>query len=365
MNQEKKRVLFVDDEENNLNAFRAYFRKKYEVYTADNAEDGMRIAERIPMQVLISDQRMPRTSGVDFLEQSIRVSPDSIRLLITGQSDLETVIEAINRGGISQYIQKPWDFDRLSIILDNSMQLYDSRRELRLKNELLQKANDELNRFVYSVSHDLRSPLMSMLGLIDLSRMQDDEQKAKEYLALIEQSVHRLDHYVRNIIEYFQNARAAERTEPINFRDLIEDVIDSLKHMDSSVNCSAEVQENGVFCGDAFRLRIVLGNLVSNAIKYKNPQSNRPEVHIHVKSGGEGALIRISDNGIGILREHVNHIFRMFFRADSVKSKEGNGLGLYIVKEALDKMGGSIEVESKAGEGTAFTIFVPNKPQVG
>ncbi len=355
------RVLYVDDEENNLISFRAYFRKDYEVYTASSAAEAFRILDSVDMQIIASDQRMPVISGIEFLERTIEKHPDTIRLLITGQSDIDTVIEAINRGQVSKYLQKPWDWEKFRLIMENCADLYKSKIELKNKNEELTKTNDELNRFVYSASHDLRSPLMSILGVVQLAKMEDEMKVAEEYFNIIETSVLKLDKYIKNIIDYYQNSRADEILDSVNFEALALDVIDTLKNQDKNVKFETDIVQDGEFIGDEFRLRVILSNLVSNAIKYQNPQNPEPKVVIKVRSDIKSASITISDNGIGILQEHIESIFKMFFRTPNTSSKQGTGIGLFIVKEALEKIGGTINVSSEIFIGTSFDIVVPNK----
>ena len=194
----KLRVIYVDDEENNLHSFYAFFRKDYEVYTTSSAMEAFELLKDIEFHIIVTDQKMPVMTGTEFLEHTIRMYPDAIRLLITGQADLGSVIEAINRGQVNKYIQKPWDWENLKLIMENCADLYRGRVEMKLKNAELQKTNDELNRFIYSASHDLRSPLMSILGIVQLAKM--EEIVNKDYFQIIENSVLKLDRYIRNII---------------------------------------------------------------------------------------------------------------------------------------------------------------------
>ena len=215
----KIKILYVDDEENNLISFRANFRKEYEVLTAISAHDAFIILESEPAHIIISDQRMPNTTGVEFLEQALSLYPDSIRLLITAHTDIEIVIEAINRGQITKYIQKPWDFEKLSLAIDHCATLYKSRIELQLKNAELQKTNNELTKFTYSISHDLRSPLTSILGIINLAKTAPEMQSASRYFEMIESRVFKLDTFIKNLINHYKNARSEEVKVNINFQE--------------------------------------------------------------------------------------------------------------------------------------------------
>lgn len=355
------KVLYVDDEENNLISFKANFRKQYEIHTAASATDALELLNNIPINIIITDQRMPVLSGIEFLERTIEKYPDAIRLLITGQSDIETVIEAINRGQVTKYLQKPWDWEKFRLILDNCSEIYNNRKELKLKNVQLQKSVDELNRFVYSASHDLRSPLMSILGVVELARMEEEMKVAEEYFQIIETSVLKLDKYIKNIIDYYQNTHADEMANAIDFSSLVNEVIDSLKNQDRSINFETEIAQLEEFVCDEFRLRVILNNLISNAIKYQNPKAETHKVSVSIKISADAATIKITDNGIGILKEHLESIFKMFFRIPNSNAKQGNGIGLYIVKEALERIGGTINVTSELLIGTTFEIVIPNK----
>jgi len=356
---DKIRILYVDDEENNLLSFKAFFRKEYEVYTANGPFEAFELLSKTEIHIIVTDQRMPVMSGVEFLEQTIIKSPDSIRLLITGQADINTVIEAINRGQVSKYIQKPWDWDKVKLIMENCVDLYKSRQELKLKNIELHKTNHELSRFIYSASHDLRSPLMSILGIVQLAQM--DNSDPTEFYKIIENSVLKLDKYIRNIIDYYQNSKSEEMSEKIDFNIMLEDVLAMNRNQDTSVKFETEVNMDSEFVGDPFRIRVILSNLISNAIKYKNPEEPNHIVNISIVTHPESCKIIITDNGIGIHEDHINNIFKMFYRAQITNNKQGSGIGLFIVKESLEKIGGKISVVSTPNVGSSFEVIIPNK----
>lgn len=357
---EKIKILYVDDEQNNLSAFQAYFRKEYEIHTAVSVADANVLLETTDMHIIISDQRMPGTTGVEFLEHTIKNHPQSIRMLITAQSDLSVVIEAINRGQITKFIQKPWDWEKLSLAIENCVLLYRSRVELKQKNKELQKANDELNKFVYSLSHDLRSPLMSILGIVHLAKTNKDAFAEANYFALIENCVLKLDGFIKSIIEYYKNSRGEEIYESIDFKQLADDVFEALMNQDPGIDFESDIDQTGEFFGDPLRLKVILNNLVSNAIKYKNPSAVNHFVKIKISSNETEAHLTVSDNGIGISQKNIGDIFKLFFRTENSQDKEGTGIGLYIVKEAVDKIGGTISVVSTPMEGSSFNIVMPN-----
>ncbi|MBX6379648.1 MAG: hybrid sensor histidine kinase/response regulator [Thermoflavifilum aggregans] len=360
MPAERIRILYVDDEVNNLAAFRATFRRDYDVFTAPHFDEAYQILEQEqPIHLVIADQRMPGMTGVEFLADIRKKYPDPLRVLLTAHMDMEALIEAVNEGRIYRYIRKPWNEAELHNTIHNAYEIYTTRVELREKMQMLEKTNDELSRFIYSVSHDLRSPLMSVLGILNLAKMDQSVIDPNGYMQMIETSVLRLDDFIQKIIEYYKNSRLEIEYEPINFRQQIEDAIESFRHLHLNVEFKIDVDQPVPFIGDNFRVNVVLNNLISNAIKYQKPDEQKPWVAIRVKVNPSQAVIEVSDNGIGIVQEHLQNIFKMFFRTKSL-NKPGAGIGLYIAKEAVNRMGGTIDVRSVYGEGTTFEVCIPN-----
>jgi len=137
-------VLYVDDELHNLNSFKAGFRRLFNVFTADSALEGRKILEKENIHVIITDQRMPVTTGIEFLESIIPDFPDPIRILLTGYADINAVIDAINKGQVYKYIQKPWMDEDLRINIENAYEIYALRKENRDLTQQLLRANDQL-----------------------------------------------------------------------------------------------------------------------------------------------------------------------------------------------------------------------------
>ncbi|MDH4091225.1 MAG: ATP-binding protein [Cyclobacteriaceae bacterium] len=231
---------------------------------------------------------------------------------------------------------------------------------VKKQNEALKKVNAELDRFVYSASHDLRSPLASILGLINVAR-EDTQWDKQEYLTLIEKSVKKLDSFIGDIIDFSRNARLEIVPEKIDFETFIKDILEDLRYIENYDKISRTVSVNisTDFYTDRKRLRIVLSNVIANAIKHHLPEPNRDNYFsVTISQDKHLVVIQVTDNGPGISEKYHESIFKMFFRASGRTA--GSGLGLYIVKETVNKLGGKITLASRQGEGTTFTISLPS-----
>jgi two-component system sensor histidine kinase/response regulator len=200
MSENRIKILYLDDEINNLNTFRASFRRNYEIYTALTVAEAKRLLEEIPVEIIIADQRMPNTTGVEFFNVIKEKHPDPIRILLTGYTDIEDMIDSINKGQIYRYIRKPWDEFELQNAINNAYDIYSARKQLKEKVEALEKANEELNRFIYSASHDMRSPLVSVLGIINLAKADNSISDPNGYVDLMESCIIRLDEFIKKVI---------------------------------------------------------------------------------------------------------------------------------------------------------------------
>jgi PAS domain S-box-containing protein len=230
---------------------------------------------------------------------------------------------------------------------------------LKQQNDELTKINSELDRFVYSASHDLRAPLMSVKGLLNMIGIDPDKKNTGNYLKLIEASVNRLDHFITEIIYYSRNARMDIVPKKINFREVVDESIQSLKYMEEAeqVRSVINIQDQDEFYSDTGRLLIIFNNLISNAVRYHDKWKDS-YVQIDIVTNPEKAVLRFTDNGIGIADEFQEKVFKMFYRAHA--ESKGSGLGLYIVKSTVEKLDGVISLQSKVGEGTTFQIEIPN-----
>ncbi len=225
--------------------------------------------------------------------------------------------------------------------------------------EELKVRNAELDNFVYKVSHDLRAPLSSVLGLVNLASLKGNDDNLADYIKIIGQKVKQLDNFISDVLSHSKNLKLDVKIEKIDLRQLIENSfkdLDYLKGADTiikNLNVSSEV-----FYSDKWRIAEIFRNLISNSIKYRDFEKLNAEININVQINAERAVILFSDNGIGISTADQSKIFDMFYRA-SIQS-DGSGLGLYIVKNAVEKLGGLLKITSQLGKGTTFELKLPN-----
>ncbi len=223
----------------------------------------------------------------------------------------------------------------------------------------LERANREMDRFVYSISHDIRSPLSSIQGLINLMKV--DKDAADKYLGLIESSVVRLDKYTKDILDYTRNSRTKLAYKKVNLEELIDKCIEQVEYLEDEqdVAIRKDIQLDDPVWADPWRLEVIFNNLLSNAIKYHD--KDKQQISVDIKAWQENGRLQIvlADNGAGISKEHLGKIYDMFYRAS--EDSQGSGMGLFIVKETINHLKGNIHIESTVKVGTTIRISLPNK----
>ena len=247
----------------------------------------------------------------------------------------------------------------LTMVARDVTKVKEAEEQLRYQNEELTKINSELDRFVYSASHDLRAPLRSVKGLLNMVKMDENSANTEKYLELIAKSIDKLDGFITDIVHHSRNSRLEILPKEINFSDVINNSIESLKFMEDAnkVKSSITIDAPHKFYSDDSRLSIIFNNIISNAVSYRD-KNKESYLKIDVRVLPQKAIIQFSDNGIGVAPEYQQKIFKMFFRASS--DSKGSGLGLYIVKAVLDKLNGKIQLNSEVGVGSTFIIEIPS-----
>jgi signal transduction histidine kinase len=235
------------------------------------------------------------------------------------------------------------------------------KAELKLKDQFeeLTKTNQELDHFVYSVSHDLRAPLATLLGLINIAELDAPAPVFSSFLDKMRNSVNRLDSFIQDILDYSQNARKKLNIQKIDFNVLLNEAITDLKLIEGfdRLELLVDISDKTTFHSDPLRIGIILNNLLSNAIKYQDYGKDKSLLNIRFTTDQGGAVISFFDNGIGIDANHKRRIFEMFYRGS--ERSRGAGLGLYIVKETVGKLNGTIKVDSECSKYTHITVRLP------
>lgn len=226
--------------------------------------------------------------------------------------------------------------------------------------EELKIRNAELDNFVYKVSHDLRAPLSSVLGLVNLSRLQGNNDSLMTYMELIGEKVRALDNFIGDVLSHSKNLKMDVEIGRVDLKHIIEQTFTDLNYLSGATSIKRTIKIDGIdFYSDRWRMSEIFRNLISNAIKYRRPTADDSEIIIKIHVDHLCADISFSDNGIGVREASLKRIFEMFYRGTDQGG--GSGIGLYIVKNAVEKLGGQIKAASSPGQGTRFHILLPNR----
>jgi signal transduction histidine kinase len=227
------------------------------------------------------------------------------------------------------------------------------------RNKELTKLNTELDRFVYSVSHDLRSPLATITGIVNIGKYAENMDEAKKYFSMIENRLKAQDFFIREIIDFYRNSRTEINHEPVCLQEEVQSIVNEHTYgeIQNSIDYRVTVSPDIEFKSDKIRLRSVLTNLIGNAVKYHDLTKVEKFIQVGAKRNNGHIEITVEDNGQGIGEEHLKKIFDMFYRAST--DSKGSGLGLFIAQETALKLGGKISVQSTLGEGSKFSLTVP------
>lgn len=258
---------------------------------------------------------------------------------------------------ITNYLFLANVFLTLIIIGAVSFYIFKLLKNISQRNRDLANANKELDRLVYTISHDLRSPINSMMGLVGLAQRETNMDQMSVYLKMMDQSLKKLETFVRETIEMSKENRSEVKKEIVDLSLLVEQVISLHRHIPEAagIRFSTEIGVYRVF-SDRHKLEIILGNLISNAIKYHDRSKHDKFIKVTTASEMDKVRIEVTDNGIGIDSDDQAKVFNMFYM--SAAHEKGSGLGLYIVNEMVTKLGGQVLIRSKLGEGSTFSVVL-------
>lgn len=243
-------------------------------------------------------------------------------------------------------------------LLEN-VELKAAKEQAEIQNRALLKANAELDQFVYHASHDLRAPLCSILGLVNIGMSTRDVREAKRCFALINDRIKAQEYFIREIVDHSRNSRLAPECKEIHVAGFIREIVDALSFTEGAdkIKVTLDVEDSLIICSDPSRLKSIISNLVDNAIKYRDEGKKKKFITIRCSCEDNRLVFSIEDNGVGIVTDRQDKIFSMFYRGTERSS--GSGLGLFIVKETVETLGGTIAFTSNSGVGTVFTFALP------
>lgn len=409
-------ILYVDDEIGNLRVFQASFRKKYHIHTAQSGSEALEILAEKEIHLLITDQKMPKMTGVELLEQVTEQFPDVMKLILTGYSDVEDIIRALNKCGIFRYLMKPWQKDEMGNTLDKALEIYQLRKDrkqllskLKVANEQLEEriqhrtkelsqANAQLTQeieerkeiekdlvkakeraeegskakqlFLSTMSHEIRTPLNAVIGMAHLLKESSLDEAQQENLGVLLFSAKGLLTLINDILDFSRIEAGKLEIEyvPFNFHDLIRNISNAhrIKAEEMQLGYFVSIDPNipQTLIGDQTRLGQILNNLLGNALKFTSSGEVQVQAHLLEQHNDQLRLkFIVKDTGIGIPQEKLKPIFDQFSQASSETTRKygGSGLGLAIAKRLTELQGGTIHVESIVGKGSSFFVELPFK----
>lgn len=365
----KHTILCVDDEIDNVDALERLFRKKYTVLKATSGKEALQVLDKNPgpLALIITDQRMPEMTGVEFLEKTLDSHPETVRILLTGYTDLESVIMAVNKGQIFRYLTKPWDPIDLTNTVDHAIEHFILGQELKRKNAELAKALEELrsldiakSNFMILINHELKTPLTSILSfsaLLSESTLGDEE---KMMVNRINRSAERLKSLVDDVLLIVRaetNQLKIDKQQTIftqfeeNLTKEIQDLL-AKKHL-TIVN---KIEPVNVLA-DVRLIKQVIQRLIHNAAKFGTENS---EILIEINSDGNSVRFSVFNNGPLLPTTVMNKIMKPFYiDEDVMHHSSGTGLGLTICQAILKSHSSSLQFKNtNQGVKVYFDLMV-------
>lgn len=351
----KPYLLCVDDEQDNVDALERLFRKKFEVLKATSGKEGLEILKDHDVSVIISDQRMPQMEGVQFLKKSIDICPEAIRILLTGYTDIDSVIGAINNGEVYKYMTKPWDPVDLLNTTEKASEKFTLRRELQQKNKELEVAYEELktldqakNQFMVLINHELKTPLTVIMSFLDLLKESkvDDEQSL--YIGKIQKGVDRLEKLVNDVLELVSAETGITKVnkKKIKCNDLSEKLKTQFAEKMTSKEQSLKINANvDSFKADPAVIEQVLVRILDNACKFG--KKSEP-IHLGFSQDADGVRVSVKNTGKSLNKKMIENILKPFTLDENMLNhSEGLGLGLSLSQALLKTHDSYLEILSE------------------
>lgn len=352
----KHSILCVDDEVDNVEALQRLFRKKYHVLTALSGEEGLEIIKREgeKISLIISDQRMPHMAGTEFFKKSIEYIPGAIRILLTGFTDIGSVISAINSGEVFRYVTKPWNPTELTITVDKAIERFELAHELKEKNKALETALEELKgldraktHFMYLVNHELKTPLTvlsSFAGLLSETHL-DEEQK--KYVSQISSSCEKLQSIVEDVLQLSsaEIGLVSIRPQALPLRSTLSEITDKQINSAKKKFMTFKIPNEEInIQADPRVIKKVLFHIIDNAVKFGETSSI---IECGIRSRGAMAEIYVCNSGKTLDPSLIEKILKPFTLDENIMNhSSGLGLGLSLCQALLKNHGSKLKIHS-------------------
>ncbi|MBY0383629.1 hybrid sensor histidine kinase/response regulator [bacterium] len=339
-------VICIDDEAHNNEAIERLLRKKYQIITTTDPQEGLNLIKKHQPVLIISDQRMPQITGVDLLKKSIATSPDSIRILLTGYTDLESVIAAINEGQIYRYLTKPWEPNDLQVTIDKAYETYLLRQELRKQNEQLKSLDKLKTDFMILVSHELRTPLTGISSFVQMLKEEIKNADQKVYLNHIDKNTERLKKLIEDILfitKIKTNAVSGEK-QKIIIQDSLQKIWKTTVDKNNKLNLKIKTDLEEVFSSESLWQEL-WKRLFLNCSQHA---PNDSEVTIEVCESKSSIEYEITNTMSKPLLVEPQSLISAFTKNEKIMNHtQGTGLGLSIVNAIAQAMSGELHISAK------------------
>lgn len=364
------KILMLEDQEEDAGLMDRALSKEKIKFTrirVDAREDFIQALDKFNPDLILSDHALPQFNSIEALKIVQESKSDIPFIIVTGSVSEEFAVSCIKKG-VDDYVLKS-NLSRLPLAIKHSINEHQSKRIRKEQDEVLQrqniellKINRELDSFVYNISHNLRAPLASVIGLVNIARLDRSKnvEASDQYFDMIGKSTLKLDDTLKEILDFSQNLRTDLKISEVNLKQLCRECLNKLQHLKGfdKIEKQVDVRSEADFYSDNYRLSVILAYIFSNSIKYRDMLKDDQFIRIIASISSTRTILSILDNGVGIHPDHLPNVFDMFVRSN--ESSDGAGLGLYVVKEVVEKLKGTIEIASSLGEWTRVDITLPN-----
>lgn len=363
----KNKILCVDDENDNLDALERLLRKSYSLLKAQSGREALLLLDQNPdIAVIISDQRMPEITGVELLEHSIKTHPETTRLLLTGYTDIESVIEAVNKGNIFRYITKPWDSTDLLNTVKHAVDKYCLTQEIKIKNQELSQALDELksldiakSKFMILINHELKTPLTVILNYLELLKEQTQDPTLLNFINKSNISALRLKEIIEDVLLIMRGATDQLKisTEPLSIVNLAKETFATLSTDALKKQVTLNILGDDLKAlGNKQFLEKILKELLKNAIQWSKLNS---AIIVSLKKNKTHIECFVENEGPQLNQEIIDKIHQLFKLPENIMNhSKGLGLGLSIIETLLRVHSSQLVVENLP-TGVRFKFQLP------